>query len=1134
MVRISPVDRERLERLQLWGKLFFLSFLSSPSPFILTPATLLKVLRSKMNASLRAFPFIMHPSGNQEHNENGDKIFLPARSLSPFGYGGFPKDQLIRINIENPMLFQLLNQSTQRKTHCGVLEFSAEEGKMYMPYWMMNNLLLSPGDIITIAKVSLPKATYTKLQPQENSFLTISNPKAVLKHELRKFSCLTKGDQITITYNNQKYNIKVKDLKPANACSIYEPAARRRGPLSFAVEPVDAELVDCHIDFEYPPNYWAEEMTTSSSSASSSSSSSSSSSAQAKAHEEASAEHEVDVIRSTSRKRSRESPDSSSSPSSSSTTTTTSSVGVEHHRAPRKEKKGKTQGSSPVFASPVATQQIQLAPNRLVVNDSIHDDNSVISLSADKMKELGLFPGDTVMLKGNTGKETVCICLVDEECENSQIRMNEVVRKNIQCHLGDVITINVCYDVPYGKCVHVLPIADTTEGVSGNLFDVYLKPYFLEAYRPLKKGDLFVVRQGAHPVEFVVMETDPTDFCIVAPETVIQWEGKPITRGFLLQKEGSSKLSNVANPRLMTFNLGSAAKALFKAAKEENLTMIRLLLANDGTNVNGVGAEGWSPLLFACSNGSTSVVELLLTADGIDVNIALTKAEWHGFTPLLVACQNGHAPVVELLLASSDIDVNANQALMTGGCSPLYMACREGHVPIVELLLASSGIDVNANQALMTGGWRGIDVNQAETTIGCSPLYIACLKGYASVVELLLASSGINVNQAETTHGYTPLSVACLKGYTPVVKLLLASSGIDVNQAETTNGTAPLVQACQEGHASVVKLLLASSEIDVNQPKTDNGCTPLWMASYNGHAPVVELLLASSEINVNQPMTDNGCTPLWMACQNGHTPTVELLLASSEINVNQAKTTDGATSLFIACQQGHTPVVELLLASSEINVNQPMTTDGCTPLWQACNDGHASIVELLLTSSVIDVNQARTTDGCTPLFMACLNGHAPIVELLLASSDIAVNQAWTTDGATPLYMACQNGHTPVVKLLLASSEINVNQPTTTGGCTPLLMACSEGHTPIVELLLAASDIDVNRSLDDGQSPFFAAAEKGHVALVTLLIIAGANLNARVIDPSPIDPSCSGLTPLGISSKNGHENVVQLLVDAGAQ
>lgn len=37
--------------------------------------------------------------------------------------------------------------------------------------------------------------------------------------------------------------------------------------------------------------------------------------------------------------------------------------------------------------------------------------------------------------------------------------------------------------------MHVLPIDDTIAGLSGNLFEVYLKPYFLEAYRPVHKGE---------------------------------------------------------------------------------------------------------------------------------------------------------------------------------------------------------------------------------------------------------------------------------------------------------------------------------------------------------------------------------------------------------------------------------------------------------------------------------------------------------------------------------------------------------------------------------------------------------------------------------------------------------------------
>ena len=70
---------------------------------------------------------------------------------------------------------------------------------------------------------------------------------------------------------------------------------------------------------------------------------------------------------------------------------------------------------------------------------------------------------------------------------------SQVVRKNLRVRLGDLVSIAACGDVPYGKRIHVLPVDDTIEGVTGNLFEVYLKPYFLEAYRPVKKGDLFLV-----------------------------------------------------------------------------------------------------------------------------------------------------------------------------------------------------------------------------------------------------------------------------------------------------------------------------------------------------------------------------------------------------------------------------------------------------------------------------------------------------------------------------------------------------------------------------------------------------------------------------------------------------------------
>lgn len=169
-------------------------------------------------------------------------------------------------------------------------------------------------------------------------------------------------------------------------------------------------------------------------------------------------------------------------------------------------------------------------PNRLLVEEAINDDNSVVALSQAKMDELMLFRGDTVLLKGKKRRETVCIVLSDDTCPSEKIRMNRCVRNNLRVRLGDVVSIQACPDVKYGKRIHVLPIDDTVEGLAGSLFEVYLKPYFLEAYRPIHKGDLFLVRGGMRAVEFKVVETDPSPYCIVAPDTVIHCDGEPIKR----------------------------------------------------------------------------------------------------------------------------------------------------------------------------------------------------------------------------------------------------------------------------------------------------------------------------------------------------------------------------------------------------------------------------------------------------------------------------------------------------------------------------------------------------------------------------------------------------------------------------
>ncbi|GMH02801.1 hypothetical protein Nepgr_004640 [Nepenthes gracilis] len=157
--------------------------------------------------------------------ESGDKIIMPPSAL----------DRLASLHIDYPMLFELRNDAANRVSHCGVLEFIAEEGMIYMPYWMMENMLLQEGDIVGVKNVTLPKGTYVKLQPHTKDFLDISNPKAILETTLRNFSCLTIGDSIMVAYNNKKYYIDIIEAKPSNAISIIE--------------------TDCEVDFAPPLDY---------------------------------------------------------------------------------------------------------------------------------------------------------------------------------------------------------------------------------------------------------------------------------------------------------------------------------------------------------------------------------------------------------------------------------------------------------------------------------------------------------------------------------------------------------------------------------------------------------------------------------------------------------------------------------------------------------------------------------------------------------------------------------------------------------------------------------------------------------------------------------------------------------------
>lgn len=179
-------------------------------------------LASTFEQNYRCYPvsFI-----EKQHLEKGDKVIMPPSAL----------DRLAYLQIDYPMLFEVSNPSSGKVSHCGVLEFIADEGLIYLPYWMMENMLLQEGDIINVKNASLSKGTFVKLQPHTTDFLDVSNPKAILETTLRSYSCLTTGDTIMVAYNNKKFYIDIVETKPSSAISIIE--------------------TDCEVDFAPPLDY---------------------------------------------------------------------------------------------------------------------------------------------------------------------------------------------------------------------------------------------------------------------------------------------------------------------------------------------------------------------------------------------------------------------------------------------------------------------------------------------------------------------------------------------------------------------------------------------------------------------------------------------------------------------------------------------------------------------------------------------------------------------------------------------------------------------------------------------------------------------------------------------------------------
>ncbi|MCP4316718.1 MAG: hypothetical protein GY789_12085 [Hyphomicrobiales bacterium] len=199
-----------------------------------------------------------------------------------------------------------------------------------------------------------------------------------------------------------------------------------------------------------------------------------------------------------------------------------------------------------------------------------------------------------------------------------------------------------------------------------------------------------------------------------------------------------------------------------------------------------------------------------------------------------------------------------------------------------------------------------------------------------------------------------------------------------------------------------------------------------------------------------------------------------------------------------------------------------------TPLMKAAALGDYGEADRLINSGS-DVNETNES-GCTALTWAAMSQNENLVDRLIQGG-ADVNRP-DSMGLTALMVASSAPSIGIVSALIdAGADVNAAQTgqTSAKGFTSLMYAAANDRPRIVKYLLdSGASIGATELL--GRTALAVAASRASVPLITVLIEAGANVNAA----SPKgEYSTANLTPLHYAAAYNQPDVVKYLLEAGA-
>lgn len=245
-------------------------------------------------------------------------------------------------------------------------------------------------------------------------------------------------------------------------------------------------------------------------------------------------------------------------------------------------------------------------------------------------------------------------------------------------------------------------------------------------------------------------------------------------------------------------------------------------------------------------------------------------------------------------------------------------------------------------------------------------------------------------------------------------------------------------------------------------------------------------------------------------------------------------------ALIDAARQSSSETVPALLAEgADPNLSQP---DGATALHWTVHRADSDSVAALLTAGA-DVNTTNRM-GASPLFIAARNGDAGLIAQLLeagANPNLELKM-----GETALMSAARAGTAEGIRLLVdAGAKVDVREQSRHQ--TALMWAAAQGHVAAAkELIQAGADLEARSKVRPmlmfadasnggafdhtitenlgGYSPLLFAALNDNTEMVQLLLDAGADIDGE---------AGNATTPLVVATHSGNTRVAVMLLEEGA-